>query len=251
MVTGMELQDIDRLLIFFVAVFFVFKGLLFLLSWLVSRRLTPPEFRTALGDAYRGVFASLAGVSFLLAALSFQRYIEGVGEQTTTHLSIQVGLRMALLAAMAAAFVFDYRALRELVRRYRNPRIDISTEGVLGTLAGAMPIIVADDTSTVRFSTRRLEELFRAADGELEGLPIRELMPVKYRDHHDAGMRRYIETGEGKLINSVVNVDILRRDGTELPIHLALTAATVKGRHWFIGAIWERSGSEENTHAHL
>lgn len=124
-----------------------------------------------------------------------------------------------------------------------SKRIDeyvISNEGVFGTLAQAMPIIVADQTGTIQHTTPAFDELARAAPGELVGRDLKTIMPQRYRDRHDGGMAHYVRTREARIVGTVVTVEMLRLDDTEVPVYLALNTTDVDGSPWFVAALWEK-----------
>ena len=56
--------------------------------------------------------------------------------------------------------------------------------------------------------------------------------PPEHRAAHTAGLQRYLETGEGPLLNRRVEVEAMRKDGSRLPVELAITV--VKGWGYFM-----------------
>ena len=126
--------------------------------------------------------------------------------------------------------------------RWRHPEPTIVQEGVFGTLAQALPIIVSDDQGTIQFTTPEFDELVGAVPGELIGKSLDVIMPERYVAGHHFGMQRYIETREPHIVGTVVVIDMLRRDGVEIPVYLALNTADVDGKPWFVASIWARFG---------
>jgi PAS domain S-box-containing protein len=61
------------------------------------------------------------------------------------------------------------------------------------------------------------------------------MIPARLRSAHDAGLRRYRESGEGPLLDNRFEVPALCRDGTELTIDLYVTRTTHEGREAFAG----------------
>jgi sigma-B regulation protein RsbU (phosphoserine phosphatase) len=49
------------------------------------------------------------------------------------------------------------------------------------------------------------------------------IIPADMRERHTRGLERYLETGEGALINRRVEVSAVRRDGTSFPVELTIT----------------------------
>src|SRR5262249_53186944 len=53
------------------------------------------------------------------------------------------------------------------------------------------------------------------------------IIPPELREQHERGLERYLETGQGPMLNRRVEVEALRKDGSPLPVELAITV--VKG----------------------
>ncbi len=49
-------------------------------------------------------------------------------------------------------------------------------------------------------------------------------IPHRYREAHTQGLRRFLATGEGPVLNKRIEITALHRDGTEFPIELAISA---------------------------
>jgi len=73
------------------------------------------------------------------------------------------------------------------------------------------------------------------------GQPSGVLVPPEYRLAHEQGFRRYVETRQPRMIGRTVEVHALRKDGTEFPVEIALSALTLgpgeKGPVQFLAAI--------------
>lgn len=90
-------------------------------------------------------------------------------------------------------------------------------------------------------------EMFGWERDEVVGQPLCEvIIPERYREAHNEGLARFHETGEGPLIGQRVEVDGLRRDGTEFPVELALWVTTVGGATRFNAFV--RDITERLTH---
>jgi PAS domain S-box-containing protein len=104
------------------------------------------------------------------------------------------------------------------------------------------------DGSVVEWN-RHAESVFGWSREEAIGRPLASLIiPEDMRDPHKGGLRRYLPNGERKILNTRIEVEALRRDGTTFPIELAITEAKFDGRRLFIGFlrdIAERRRHEE------
>src|SRR6202022_391921 len=74
------------------------------------------------------------------------------------------------------------------------------------------------------------------------------IIPVRYRGAHKFGLRRFLETGEGPVLNKRLELAALHRDGHEFPIELSISATSSGGSHLFsafVRDITERHHAEE------
>src|SRR2546427_452074 len=74
------------------------------------------------------------------------------------------------------------------------------------------------------------------------------IMPSRYREAHRLGLRRFLETGQGPVLNTRLELEGLHRDGHEFPIELAISATKTGSSHLFsafVRDITERHRAEE------
>jgi two-component system sensor kinase FixL len=103
-------------------------------------------------------------------------------------------------------------ALRASEVKYRSV-VESATDGIL---LGSMQ-------SEIISANSQACHIFGYDVGEMNGLPITALMPVRYRDAHLAGMHRLEETGVPRLVGRILEVTGLRQDGKEFPLELSLS----------------------------
>ena len=96
-------------------------------------------------------------------------------------------------------------------------------------LEGALDAVVGMDASGVVIDwNQQAEATFGFTRAEAVGRRLAELIiPPQFREAHERGLEKYLETGEGPLLNRRVEVEGQRKDGTRVPIELAITV--VKG----------------------
>jgi PAS domain S-box-containing protein len=107
-------------------------------------------------------------------------------------------------------------------------------QSVLDTALDAVVVIASDDR--VLGWNRKAESVFGWDSSEAMGRRLTELIiPERHRDAHLRGMARYLATGEGPVLNRLIEIEAVRKDGSELKVELSITASDKFGHELFIG----------------
>ena len=97
-------------------------------------------------------------------------------------------------------------------------------------------VIVMDAGGRVVHWNKQAEVIFGWTRAEALGQPLAALViPPRYRAAHTEGLRRFLETGQGPVLNRRVELVAARRDGRELPVELTVTPFTLDGEIAFTG----------------
>lgn len=83
-------------------------------------------------------------------------------------------------------------------------------------------IITTDSNGIIVNANRAAKKLFGYSMEEMLGKNVSLLMPEAMAREHDSYIRRYVETGEQRVIGIGREVTARRRDGTEFPCELSL-----------------------------
>jgi two-component system sensor kinase FixL len=102
-------------------------------------------------------------------------------------------------------------------------------------------IIVIDARGTIEVFNSAAERMFGYSQQEAVGRSVNMLMPAPYRDDHDGYIRRYLDTGQQKIIGIGREVTALRRDGTTFPVHLSVGELRVGADPHFTGILHDLS----------
>lgn len=136
----------------------------------------------------------------------------------------------------------DERALLKLVARLIGRALgrEAEAEGLGEAMRAAMVnsapegIIVIDEDGFACEFNPAAEAMFGLARSEVIGRSITSVVtPRSLRGRHNAGFRRYIETGEAHILGRRVNTEGQRADGTSFPIELTVTEVKAQGRRLF------------------
>jgi PAS domain S-box-containing protein len=123
---------------------------------------------------------------------------------------------------------------------------EVTTLAILNTTVDG--IIIIDAGGIIQSFNPAAERIFGYAADEVIGKSVNLLMPSPYREEHDDHLRRYLTTGEKRIIGIGREVVGLRKDGTVFPMDLAVSEVRLGDRRLFTGIVrdvTERKQAEE------
>lgn len=120
-----------------------------------------------------------------------------------------LGLRMNRLAEKLAASEARTRTI-----------VETAAEG----------IITIDEKGTVESFNEAAASIFGYDIAEIIGQNVKILMPPNYRDAHEQGLARYLDTGEQQIIGTPREFTGLRKDGTTFPLLIAVNEMYLQQR---------------------
>src|SRR5215204_5011977 len=103
--------------------------------------------------------------------------------------------------------------------------------------AASDAIVTITPAGVVRGSNRGAEHIYGHRAEEVIGQPVTLLMPERYRDLCVAGLHRYLQTGEARVVGGTTELVGLRKDGSEFPIEMSLGETYEDGERLFTGVI--------------
>ena len=108
-------------------------------------------------------------------------------------------------------------------------------------------MITINTWGTITEWNTRAEVLFGWTAREAVGRTLTEtIVPPAYRAAHDAGMARFLTTGEGPNLNRRLELSALRRDGSEFPIELTAAAQRIGYTYFFSATVRDISERKAN-----
>jgi PAS domain S-box-containing protein len=128
-----------------------------------------------------------------------------------------------------------------------------ATEGRLRAVLDAAldAVIGMDADDVITYWNPRAEAIFGWARSEALGKRVGDLIiPPRYREAHRRGLKHFMATGEGPVLNRRIELQGLRRDGTEFPVELSITALK-EGETYSFSAFVADIGDRKRSEAEL
>ena len=121
------------------------------------------------------------------------------------------------------------------------------------TLLEAAPdaVIVIDDEGRIMKWNQKSETLFGWNADEVLGKLLSEIIiPNRYRTAHQKGLKYFLETGEGPVLDKTIEIQAINKKNIEFDVALSISPTIVNKKHLFIGFIRdirEKKEAEEKT----
>ncbi|MFP6765227.1 MAG: response regulator [Planctomycetaceae bacterium] len=110
-------------------------------------------------------------------------------------------------------------------------------------------VIECNTTGCVTVFSPVAERIFKYSRDEAIGRKLAELIiPERYRDAHSAGLERYLRERHGRILNTTIEIQAIRKNGEEFPIELTVVPYQIGDEIRFKGTlrdITERWQNEE------
>lgn len=124
---------------------------------------------------------------------------------------------------------------------YKNPNdlFNLAPE-IMQTILQYAPdaVITIDAGGTIMSWNPKGEELFGWKEKEVIGQKLTDtIIPLRYREQHERGIKHFLATGEGPVMNKPIEIFALRKDGSEFPVELKISHSKINEGIVFIGFI--------------
>ena len=108
-------------------------------------------------------------------------------------------------------------------------------QSVLDTVGEA--IIAVDRQGTIVLTNQATADMWGYSIDSLEGMNLVELMPQKFRAGHLAGMNRYLNTGQARVLNKRIELEGLHADKRIFPLEILISENSLDGEKVFTAAL--------------
>jgi two-component system sensor kinase FixL len=102
-------------------------------------------------------------------------------------------------------------------------------------------LVVIDEHGAIEWMNQAASAMFGYAVAAIRGQNVKLLMPAPFHDEHDGYLRRYLATGERRIIGIGREVRGRRADGSEFPLSLAVGETVIGGARKFTGILRDLS----------
>jgi PAS domain S-box-containing protein len=175
------------------------------------------------GSSLRLLLSAAILVPLITGVLALQAERSGwVGTQAS--LSLFALTTVVVLAALVwiNASLLDRADMQRERAQFALGAIEQRTSKILEAALDA--VISIDKAGVINGWSAQAESLFGWRREEAIGQSLATtIIPERYREAHRAGQRRYVETGEARVLNRRIELSALHRDRHEFPIELAIT----------------------------
>lgn len=129
--------------------------------------------------------------------------------------------------------------VQDVTERKRSEEALSASEARLrATIEGANDAIVTiDATGIVQSANKATAAMFGYEMDEIVGQNVCMLMPEPDRSNHDAYIRRYLDSGEAKIIGVGREIEARRKDGSLFPAELSVSEVRSDDCRLFVGLL--------------
>lgn len=129
---------------------------------------------------------------------------------------------------------------KQVAERKRSERRALENEDRLQAVFTNMTdgMITIDAEGKVEDINPKAEEMFGYNGSEVIGRNVKMLMPEPYHSEHDQYLKRYAETGQGRVIGQdSFEVSGLKKNGEAFPLELSVSEVNTGETHMFTGMV--------------
>jgi PAS domain S-box-containing protein len=195
---------------------------------LLQRRIEHYEGRRTLSLLVAGcaALAAFGFVTFITRSITgpLRQQADALGEANA-------GLRSEVAERARAE-----QAMRESEARFRSV-VDTALDAVV-TMDAAGMIIGWNAQAETIFGWKAEEAIGRSLS--------QTIVSPQHREAHERGLKRFLASGQGPVLNQRIEITALHRDGREIDVELAITPLKMEGRMEFSAFLRDISARKQN-----
>jgi PAS domain S-box-containing protein len=98
-------------------------------------------------------------------------------------------------------------------------------------------VVMNEDGRIINWNSKAFEVFGWTFDEVIQKEMHEIIVPERYRQAHLKGLSHFLKTGEGPVLNKLIELSAIRKSGEEFPIELGISAVKSKGKFIFIAFI--------------
>lgn len=99
-------------------------------------------------------------------------------------------------------------------------------------------IIIIDNEGEVSYWNKAAEKIFGYSSKEVRNKELHTIIvPQRYYEAYREGFRNFKDTGQGYVVGKTLEMEAVKKDGTEFPVELSVSAVKLKGEWCAIGIL--------------
>lgn len=155
----------------------------------------------------------------------------GITQLQTYKGSLFIVVTSVILLALIRGYGAEYSRTEEALRES-----EIRLRGIASAALDAVILINKD--GNVSFWNNAATRIFGYSSEEVEGRDLHSfIMPERHIDTYRKGFAAFQSTGEGRFVGDVYEIEAKRKDGTEFPVELSLSALKLNGEWSAVGIV--------------
>ena len=99
-------------------------------------------------------------------------------------------------------------------------------------------VVIINEEGLIESWNQQAEIMFGWTEKEVLGLELAQIIiPERYRQQHSRGLKHFLKTGEGPVLNKVIEVSSLKKNNDEFPVELKISPLMLEDKYMFIGFV--------------
>ncbi len=173
--------------------------------------------------------------------------MSGLSDETVAVRAVQGGAQDYLVKGQADTGIIVRSIHYAIERKKSQQSLNDSEEKHRAISQAAMDaIIMLDNDGKIIEWNQAAEGMFGYSREEASGKELHDLLvPGRYHDLIRKGFAGFRESGEGAAVGNLTKLEAIRKDRTEFPVELSVSAVMIKGRWHAVGIVRDITEREE------